>query len=240
MVLFGGLVLWTGGHLNRLDACRRLAEESSRNMARRFAALQDSERRALARELHDRIGPNLCALGTNLAALGNHPSLEPSVRERITDSVTLLEATGVAVSNALAELRPPLLEKRGLIQALRWQAAEFSRRTGLSVDVIGGAAPARGDLDFDMALFRIAEGALSNVLKHAKAHNVILRVHPSRAIWLEVVDDGVGFDPLGDSGASRLGLTAMRERAEAVDGAFRVHSAPGRGTRIIVEAPSNQ
>jgi signal transduction histidine kinase len=238
MVLFTAVVLWTGSHLNRLDARRSLAEEASKNLARRLAALQESERRALARELHDRIGPNLCALGANLAALGNAPSLEQGMHERIADSIALLEATGVAVSNALSELRPPLLEKRGLLQALRWQAAEFTRRTGISVEVDGADGALNSDLEFEMALFRIAEGALCNVMKHAKARKVSLRLHPSRAVWLEVADDGIGFDPEGTSGAGRLGLTAMRERAEAIDGRLHVQSGCGHGTRIIVGAPA--
>jgi two-component system sensor histidine kinase UhpB len=206
-------------------------------MAQRLVTLQEKERRDIARELHDRIGQNLSALSINLARLRTGPA-QPAGADLLADCLSLVEATGLAIQNVLTELKPPMLASYGLVDALGFHAREFTRRTGITVDVRGDQGE-RLRPEVEMALFRIAQAALTNVAQHAKAHRVSIALRRADGRFgFEISDDGVGFDAERARAAGRWGLTAMRERAEAIDGTLRIESVPGRGARIIVEAPS--
>jgi signal transduction histidine kinase len=134
------------------------------------------------------------------------------------------------------ELRPPLLEEQGLAAALRTRLQAVESRAGLEVE-FECQGQGRLALDQEQELFRLAQEALNNVLKHAHAHRVrvCLELEADRAV-LELADDGAGFDPaLGGGGG--FGLPSMRERAERLGGTLQIESAPGAGTRVRVEVP---
>jgi signal transduction histidine kinase len=217
-------------------AARRRSEEELRGMAQRLVTLQDKERRDIARELHDRVGQNLAALSINLARLGGGRGAGAERRAHIAECASLVEQTGMIVQNVLTELKPPMLASYGLLDALRVHARDFSRRTGIEVAVAGGDDGARLPPDVEMALFRIAQAALNNTAQHARAKQV--RVFLERVegrVKFEIRDDGVGFDVERALASGRLGLTAIRERAEAIGGSLRIESSAGSGARIIVE-----
>jgi signal transduction histidine kinase len=139
----------------------------------------------------------------------------------------------------MAELRPPLLDEYGLVAALGWHAEEFSRRTGIGVSVQDGAQEAAKGLRLEaaLALFRIAQEALNNVLKHAQARTIEIQISEvENQIALCVRDDGKGFDA-ASARRGRWGMSTMRERAEAAGGSLKVESAPGQGTRVIAAVP---
>ena len=200
---------------------------------RRIVTLQEKERRDIARELHDRIGQSLAALGVNLARMEEANTAD--LAERIAESRRLVEQTGVQIQDVLTEIKPPMLANYGLADALRWHGREFSRRTGIAVEVDDSPAAQRLSPEVEMALFRIAQAALNNVAQHAAARRVrvALEREPGR-IEFRIEDDGRGFDAPAALAAGRWGLTAMRERAEAIGGELRIDSAPGRGSRILV------
>jgi two-component system sensor histidine kinase UhpB len=141
--------------------------------------------------------------------------------------------------SVMADLRPPLLDEYGLGAALGWHSEEFARRTGVQVtvtdrtpDAAKGARP-----EAAVALFRIAQEALNNVLKHAQARNVRIDVSATdEELILDVHDDGRGFDPRA-ARRGRWGMTTMRERAEAAGGQLHVDATPGEGTRIHARVP---
>ena len=224
------------------DAVRRSAAELQA-LSRRLVELQESERRQLSRELHDRVGQNLTALKINLdilqAAFASHGSDE--VRARVDDSAALLESTMDAIENVMSELRPPMLDDHGLAAALDWHARNFSRRTGIAVAVRGSEPTVRPALQVEIALFRIAQEALNNVAKHARAHRVeIALYHANGECVMSVQDDGIGFDGVQDASdrpKPGLGIVTMRERAQAVGGRFIVQALPGRGTQLTVRVP---
>jgi two-component system sensor histidine kinase UhpB len=138
----------------------------------------------------------------------------------------------------MSELRPPLLDDHGLLPALEWFGRQFAERTGIRVQVLGDAAERRAAPAAEIALFRIAQEALTNVAKHARAAGVDIVVHQSTAeLKLSVVDDGAGFDAACPPAQGGLGMATMRERTQAVGGSFDVVTAPGRGTRIEVRIP---
>ncbi|HEX6635372.1 MAG TPA: PAS domain S-box protein [Usitatibacter sp.] len=227
---------------------RRMAEDEARGYAQRLKAIarrageiQENERRRLAQELHDRVGQNLTALTLNLnivkGQIGGAGS--GAILARLDDSLKLLDATVDSIRGVMSELRPAVLDDYGLAAALHWYAEEFGRRSGIATTVAErGAIPRLAPL-VEGVLFRIAQEALTNVLKHARAGSVRISLGiQSGMLRLSVADDGRGFD------ASRLqpptrhggwGLMIMRERAESAGGRFHVDAAPDKGTCIVVE-----
>jgi signal transduction histidine kinase len=139
----------------------------------------------------------------------------------------------------MAELRPPLLDEYGLDAALGWHAEEFSQRTGIRASVSDAAAEVTKKLRpvAAVALFRIAQEALNNVVKHAHAKSVRVEISAEEgALVLEVRDDGEGFDASA-APRGRWGMTTMRERAEAAGGSFELQSKPGAGTVVRARVP---
>ncbi|HZF22377.1 MAG TPA: PAS domain S-box protein [Burkholderiales bacterium] len=224
------------------DALRRSAAEHQA-LSRRLVELQESERRQLSRELHDRVGQNLTALRINLdilqTALASSGSGE--VRARVDDSAALLESTMDTIENVMSELRPPMLDDHGLAAALDWHASKFSERTGIAVAVTGSEPAVRPAPQVEIALYRIAQEALNNVAKHARARHVEIALdHANGVCVMSVQDDGIGFDRVeatSDKPKPGLGMVTMRERAQAVGGRFEVQALPGRGTRLTVRVP---
>ena len=215
---------------------RRLAE-----LSRHVVAVQEEERRRLAGELHDRTSPNLAAASLNLGMIAaDLPSrVADGLESRLADTRALLAETIAGVRDVCADLRPATLDYAGLPQALREYAERASRRTGIAVRVSADSAARRLNADSESMLFRIAQEALTNCIKHAQASavNIDLSVGNPRTV-LTIADDGAGFDlkALGQAGhAPGLGLLTMRERVEFSGGKFSLESAPGKGTRIRVE-----
>jgi len=227
--------------------------ERLRALAARLAELTEAERQRLARELHDQVGQNLTALGINLNIVRMQLPEEATalVGSRLDDSLSLVEQTAARIRDVMADLRPPVLDDYGLLAALHWYGEQFARRTDIAIAVEGEEPVLRLAARVESALFRIAQEALTNVAKHAQATQVTVTVEvDSETLRLVVADNGVGFDPstlreaalrtspthLAEPDGSRgWGLLTMTERTEAVGGRCRTESAPGQGTRIIVE-----
>jgi len=203
--------------------------------ARGKAALE--ERQRLARELHDSVSQALygIALGSKTARtlLDQNP-------ERAADPIeyvlSLAEA-GLAEMRALIfELRPESLEQEGLVAALEKQAAALRARHEIGVEAILCEEP-EASPEAKEAVYRIAQEALHNTVKHARANRAEIRMECSSGrINLEISDDGVGFEAGGEF-PGHLGLRSMRERAERLGGTLEVEAAPGRGTRIRARIP---
>lgn len=218
-------------------------KEEMRALATRLAEAQESERQQLARELHDKIGQNLTALGFNLNFIGMQlvkpePKLE-LLQARLRDSLSLVEQTTDRIRDVMAELRPPMLDDYGLVDALEWYGQRFEQRTEVVVTVQGGPKFPRLEPGTENALFRIAQEALNNVAKHAQASEVMISLfEDNQKVRLVILDNGIGFEPARrsqEAGELRLGLLTMVERAEAVGGVCRIESQPGRGARVLVE-----
>ncbi|MBI3732548.1 MAG: GAF domain-containing sensor histidine kinase [Chloroflexi bacterium] len=219
----------------------RAARESLQDLSRRMEEAQTLERRALARELHDKVGLNLTVLSINLNLIRSQlpPDAPPSVGARLNDSLNLLQETIERTRDVMTELRPPVLDDYGLASALRWYAAQFSERTGIRAVAQAEELEPRPPVSVEAGLFRITQEALHNVTKHAQATQVKIELEClDTAIRLSIADDGVGFDTQAavQPGERRgLGLVSMRERAEALEARLRVHSVPGHGTTVTVE-----
>ena len=210
-------------------------------MSARLSEAEEDERRRLAQELHDLVGQNLTALGINLNILRSQLSAEAAgkIRDRLEDSLRLVAVMTEDIRNVMAELCPPVLKEYGILAALQWYAERFSKLTGLATMVRGEDLMPRLPPDTEIVLFRIAQEALTNVAKHARAKQVILTLEEGvEEILLTIADDGIGFNPAGyrqPQELSKWGLITMRERAQQLGGHLRVESRPGKGTWIIAE-----
>jgi signal transduction histidine kinase len=212
------------------------ARRQLKDLSARLVRAQETERRALSRELHDEVGQSLSAV---LVELRNHSTglAQRSERESQTQVEAirnLVEGTIRVVRNMALLLRPSMLDDLGLVPALKWQAREVSKRTSMDVSV---AADLPDDLpdDFKTCIYRVVQEALHNCSSHAGAKSVRIRVQlePDR-LTLCIQDDGHGFDSNQVKG---LGLLGIQERVAQLGGKCVVHSELGTGTILTVELP---
>ena len=219
----------------------QVGRELLQTLSHRLAEAQESERHRIAQELHDQIGQNLTTLGINLNVVQSQLAEESIAAHWVQNSLELLADTIKRTRDLMAELRPPVLDDYGLAAALRWYGDQFQARTGVAVLAPSEDLNPRLPLPVETALFRIAQEALTNVAKHAQAHQVRLTLESSAdRACLQITDDGVGFDTQAHHrrGARReWGFITMRERAEAVRGSLRIQSTPGQGTQLSVQVP---
>ena len=229
--------------LRQTEAALRASAEQLSALSRRLVEVQEAERRQLARELHDRVGQNLTALSINLDILGAQLAndLAGDSRARLEESSALVDSTADAIDNVMTELRPPMLDDYGLLSALHWYAKEFSRRMGLQVTVSGDDSAMRPPPDVEITLFRVAQEALTNVAKHARASHIEIRLEHIAGSWImSIRDDGIGLatsKDMHDRARQGLGMVTMRERSQAVGGRFVAHPAPGGGTEVRITVP---
>jgi signal transduction histidine kinase len=204
--------------------------------ARQAAVLE--ERQRLARELHDSVTQALYGISLYAEAAGRalaDGEVEPATAHLQEIRETTQEALG-EMRLLLFELRPPLLEEQGLAGALRARLQAVEARAGLEV-ALDCHGEERLRPEQEQELYRLAQEALNNVVKHAHARRVRVRLEIVQdGATLEVADDGVGFEP-PLAGGRGYGLTGMRERAERLGGALHVESTPGAGTRVRAGVP---
>jgi PAS domain S-box-containing protein len=213
-----------------------------RSLIIRLGDVEETEKRRLARELHDRVGQNLTALNINLSILsGMLPrDMMDKVNTRLEDAQGLVKETVRSIRDVMVELRPPDLDEFGLGQSLESYAEKFSERTNIVALVECKEPFPRLSPLVEIALFRIAQEALTNVARHAQATRVVLTLEQlNRETRMTIADNGIGFSTRAFAHPGERkpgwGLLGMRERAEAINGILRIVSAPGRGTSIIVE-----
>ncbi|HSD51107.1 MAG TPA: MASE1 domain-containing protein [Candidatus Methylomirabilis sp.] len=226
----------------RLFQSIREHREQLRALAARLAEAEEEERRRITRELHDRVGQNLTALGINLNRLRGHLPTESAdpAGARLEDCLWLVEETMLCIRSVMADLRPPVLDDYGLLAALRWYGEQFSGHTGVPVTLHGEEPTPRLLPAVEVGLFRIAQEALTNVAKHARAGHVTVALTNGGEgrVQLAIADDGIGFDPEAiqwPNGQPGWGLITMKQRAEAVGGRLQVQSGPGKGTQVLIE-----
>lgn len=219
-----------------LDLAARLTD-----LTHRFVNVQETVKRRLAREIHDRVSSNLSAIGFNIGLIVKQlpPETAAQLSGRLSDTLALLQDTLISAREISGDLRPAVLDYGGLLPALQEYGQQFQRRTGLVVDVIDTAPSARLPAEKEIGLFRIVQEALTNCTKHSSAQRVVVDFSAdSEHFTLSIADDGIGFDmgSLWQRGKTPgMGLLSMRERAEAIGASLRIESLAGKGTRIMVQ-----
>jgi signal transduction histidine kinase len=218
-------------------------EQRLRELSGRAVAMQEAERRALSRELHDSAGQALTAIRINLQLLSQLAGND-GAKSMATRTVGLADSTLEEIRRVVDRLAPAVLDDLGLRGAIERHCDDFSERTGVEIDYLFEDLDKPGlDTGVETAAYRIVQESLTNVTRHAKAERVDIHVYRSDAgsaddrVVLDIRDDGVGFDLEVARAKGRRGLEGMRERVELLGGTIELSSAPGAGVQIHVELP---
>lgn len=216
------------------------SRERLQRLSHRLIDVQELERRAIAGELHDEIGQALTVVKMNIQTLRQHAgSLEAGTH--LDESIAIVERALEQVRNLSLDLRPSLLDDLGLVATLRWYVARQARVAGLAVhfsadDLGGRLLPA-----LETACFRIAQEAITNIVRHSHAREVWVQLRGGDDLCLTIRDDGNGFDvPIAEARAARgqsFGLLGMYERASIVGGRLAIVSSPGQGACVSASFP---
>lgn len=227
-VLSDGTRIWFGQDVTD----RKRGERELRTLTRRVVEVQEEERRHLARELHDEIGQTLTAIGINLQAVKRSAGDSGSVG--LDECINIVGRAIQQVRDLSLGLRPSVLDDLGLVAALRWHLDQQAQLVGYAAHFAAQPGEIALEPAAAIAVFRVAQEALTNVARHARASRVAVKLRfRDETLQLAVLDDGVGFDPRANGAG--LGLAGMRERAALLGGSVDVRSAPGRGTRVVLK-----
>jgi signal transduction histidine kinase len=205
-------------------------------LSTRLVDAQETERRAISRELHDEVGQALGLLLLDAGRLSKQIATGDEKAQEIVQRIkTLAERTLQEVRNISLLLRPSMLDDLGLVAAVEWYAREMSRRGEMEVEVRSENVTEDLADDVKLCVYRVVQEALNNAQRHAHAKNVVVELaQASGAIRVKIVDDGSGFDAKRTRG---LGLLGMEERVKRLGGRITVASQPGAGTTIEAEVP---
>jgi signal transduction histidine kinase len=222
---------------------RERAEQARQLLLRQLVTAQEEERRRISRELHDQMGQDLTVLMLGLKALRDAAPGDSSLHERVEPLQSLATRIGREVRTLALQLRPSALDELGLVATLTNDVEQWSARTLIAVDFHStGLESQRLPSAIETALYRLAQEALTNILKHAQATTVSLIIERRvDAVHMIVEDNGLGFDVAAVRDRAhiehRLGLVGMDERVEQLGGVLTLESAPGSGTAVFIRIP---
>jgi signal transduction histidine kinase len=215
----------------QMEEALRDSRSQLRKLANHQESVKEDERKRIARDIHDELGQNLMALRIDVSLMES--ASMPFSKQRLATTLQQIDATIRSVRAIINDLRPAVLDL-GLPAALEWQVSEFKRRSGIACEL---------QMDHDefalndkhaTALFRIVQEALTNILKHAKASHVQIRMQRiDGRLFVKIADDGIGCARKGRG----FGLVGMEERIYALGGAFSIESNPGKGTSVMLSIP---
>ncbi len=229
--------------LKRHYAAHIKADQEIRHLSRQMLRAVESERKRLARDLHDECGQTLTALQFGIQTLRNSlPHVGAEEGRQFDYLRELVGRLSEHMREITTELRPPLLEDCALVATLRWHVQQLAKNSvGFDIELDLEDCPQRLDADIEIALFRVCQEGLNNIAKHARATRAKVRlICDSRRVGLILEDDGQGFLSMEGKETSEIagiGIIGMRERMAALGGKLEIRSAPGKGTRMWAEIP---
>jgi PAS domain S-box-containing protein len=221
---------------------RERVERQRMRLVARLAVAEESERRRIARDLHDQVGQQLTALRLTLEMLKVQSVGHADLRVQVETLQELARQLDQDVAFRVWELRPTALQEEGLHSALTNYVSNWSKHFGIKAQLRASRATEdRLPSLIETTLYRLAQEALNNVVKHARARQVDIVLERTADHWsLIIEDDGIGFDPSSREAEQRgFGLVGMRERAALVGADLQIESAPGRGTTVILRMPAS-
>jgi len=228
-----GIAAEAGNVIARINA-----EKEVQALSNRLLEVQELERRALARDLHDEIGQILTGLNFTLETVNRtSPTSSKSALKKAQEMTRTLITK---VRNMSLNLRPSILDDMGLLVALQWQFERFTSSTGIAVHFdTSGLEAKRFNFEIETAAYRIIQEAITNAARHAHAPEIYVSVKViDRQLALSIYDNGAGFDPEQlPKTAHSTGLSSIRERTMLLQGKCAIHSKPGKGTQISIELP---
>ncbi len=224
----------------RMNDALREREARIAELSGHLLRVQEEERRRISRELHDETGQGLMVIRLYLGMLEAGIRTQ-GAQQKIRETLDVVDRTIDGLRRMLARLSPLVLQELGLIAAIRKEAKDLSKNTGIKARVDVAEDIGRFGADLETAIYRVVQEALHNVAKHSQAKSVWVQMtREDGSVRLLVEDDGVGFVPKTHSRGKSFGLAGMRERVGTLGGSLRVRSSKGRGTRIEVSVPHGQ
>ena len=235
-----GIVLFQAALITSLlfqRARRRSAEKDAMGLSGRLLTAHEDERRHLAREMHDDLTQRLARLAIDAGRMENTPTA-PQGMGPLREGLVRLSEDVHALSY---RLHPSMLDDLGLVEALKAECDRVARHGALNVDVEARGVPEALPGETSLCLYRVAQEALSNAARHARASAVTVLLSPrGNGLQLAVSDNGSGFDPAHSRDHASLGLASMRERVRVLHGELDIRSAPGRGTTVVAWVPATR
>lgn len=234
------IALFAALHVTRLELRLRTQQEKDartavelQRLSARLLSAQEEERRTIARELHDEIGQVLTVIKMELAHAQREIASGHGTPDLLNDARAIAERALQSVRDISHLLNPPLLEEKGLPAAVEWYAQSIRKGQEIDLTFVHSGMETRVPTDIELALYRIVQEGLTNVLRHSQARTChVSLVRSARAVRVTVTDDGVGFSPTKNSSSSGLGLIGVRERVAQLGGTLSLTSAPGKGTTL--------
>lgn len=224
-------------HSRKLLADVLIAEQRYHLLASRLQDVREEEKSLLARRVHDELGQALTAAKIDLAMALRSGDFSEQFFRRISSAMEMLDSAVLSVRRVSTELRPAVLDQLGLEPALEWLLRDFGERTGIRTSFNCPPGVSLGERA-DLAVFRIAQEALTNVARHSSATEVKASGKWEGEIFrFAIEDNGVGFNEHYLNDPHSIGLFGMHERAAAAGGSVQVDSQPGRGTTVITVIP---
>lgn len=221
----------------------RKREKTLADLLHQVVGAQETERKRIARELHDATGQSLTAISLGLRGVETMVSQgKPVSAAQIRELQTFGTSALGELRQIISDLRPSQLDDLGLVPALQWYVQSFESRCGVKTGFSLKGRSERLASEYETVLFRMVQEAFTNIAKHARATmaTVTLQIVPNQ-VTLEITDNGVGFNPKevlnGDNYPSGWGLLGIQERTSLLGGVCQINSGPGQGTKIIVRVP---
>jgi len=226
--------------VSRTQASRKTSREAGPvsetepELSLQLLRAQEEERKRISRELHDETGQALMLLRLQLSMLATE---NPSCRENVQQVTELLDRTIGGLRRIISRLSPRVLEEVGLLAAIRKEARELGKNTGIKVRLNLATNLGKLNPEIEIAAYRCVQEALHNITKHSRAHNVSVELWKSdQRLALLVQDDGIGISSKQQARAKGFGLTGMRDRIAVLGGRVRI-SSQARGTRVRIFLP---
>ena len=215
------------------------SREQLRDLASYLQDVREQERTRIAREIHDDFGQSLTILKMDLSWLKKHMIQDqPQVQNKIDAMFKVIDTSLQTLHVVSSELRPIILDDFGLESAIEWQAEEFQKRTGVRCRVYSSVSNLDLTKDQSTAIFRIFQETLTNIMRHAGATKVDVRLEINKdTLTLEVADNGRGITETEIGNSQSFGLLGIRERLYPLNGKVDFIGHPNKGTRVIVRVP---
>ncbi|WP_046560891.1 ligand-binding sensor domain-containing protein [Kangiella geojedonensis] len=219
----------------------KIAFKGLRNLTNRIETAKEEERQHISRELHDELGQTLTATKINLQVIGTLQEPQ-AIKERLEQSISVVDGMIEQVRNVSLSLRPPLLDEAGLVPALEYYLDVIQERTGLDIQLEADQDVSGNSHDVRVVIFRIIQEAISNVLRHANATVLHIKLSvDGEQVCVHIEDDGDGYDIEAVNErikhGEHLGLLGMLERVKNVNGHIELESEPGKGSTIKARIP---
>ena len=215
-----------------------------REFASNLQTIREDERASIARDIHDEMGQDLTALKLELSLIESELKDKKNLIDKqfllneVIDMQNIVNNSIQKVRELIRKLRPEVLDHLGLIDALKWQAEEFEKRTRIKCLFNSNRKKLKVKEEVSVAIFRIVQEALTNILRHAKANEVKINIRKlNKNFIIKIIDNGIGFSSNIFSEKKSYGIIGMRERASIIGGNFEIKALDGKGTSLILSVP---